>query len=223
MTDDIQSMEVSGYLCSLTSTGLVGIESSRNIYVPTLIAAELTGLSISDLKVMRSLRMGFPSSSTNPKSVMTSAQLEIPKSLVDLLASENRPAIRAFLDGASFPQSQASSNIAGDVRSQGSQTEALDVEAQEIEESQWIQKEAAVVVARLKQSRWGIGLGVASPWKRLIFLCVLAIILPLLFTLLWASSPVAWLSKDPAHGSIMSLRRPRPGQASFQILQSGLL
>ncbi len=35
MTDDIQSMEVSGYLCTLTSAGLVGIESSRNIYVPT--------------------------------------------------------------------------------------------------------------------------------------------------------------------------------------------
>ena len=28
-------MEVSGYLCTLTSAGLVGIESSRNIYVPT--------------------------------------------------------------------------------------------------------------------------------------------------------------------------------------------
>ena len=36
MTDDIQSMEVSGYLCTLTSAGLVGIESSRNIYVPTV-------------------------------------------------------------------------------------------------------------------------------------------------------------------------------------------
>ena len=35
MTDNIQSMEVSGYLCTLTSAGLVGIESSRNIYVPT--------------------------------------------------------------------------------------------------------------------------------------------------------------------------------------------
>ena len=35
MTDDIQSMKVSGYLCTLTSAGLVGIESSRNIYVPT--------------------------------------------------------------------------------------------------------------------------------------------------------------------------------------------
>ena len=35
MTDDVQSMEVSGYLCTLTSAGLVGMESSRNIYVPT--------------------------------------------------------------------------------------------------------------------------------------------------------------------------------------------
>ena len=35
MTDDIQSMEVSGYLCTLDSAGLVGIESCRNIYVPT--------------------------------------------------------------------------------------------------------------------------------------------------------------------------------------------
>ena len=35
MTDDFQSMEVSGYLCTLISAGLVGIEPSRNIYVPT--------------------------------------------------------------------------------------------------------------------------------------------------------------------------------------------
>ncbi len=34
-SDDIRSMEVSGYLYTLTSAGLVGIESSRNIYVPT--------------------------------------------------------------------------------------------------------------------------------------------------------------------------------------------
>ena len=33
--DDILSMEVSGYLCTLTSAELVGIESSRYIYVPT--------------------------------------------------------------------------------------------------------------------------------------------------------------------------------------------
>ena len=29
-------MEVSGYLCTLTSAGLVGKEPSRNIYVPTI-------------------------------------------------------------------------------------------------------------------------------------------------------------------------------------------
>ena len=44
MTDDTQSMEVSGYLCILTSAGLVGIEPSRNIYVPTLSLAH--GLAI---------------------------------------------------------------------------------------------------------------------------------------------------------------------------------
>ena len=42
MTDDIQSMEVSGYLCTLTSAGLVGIESSRNIYVPTVCTCTCT-------------------------------------------------------------------------------------------------------------------------------------------------------------------------------------
>ena len=34
--DDIRSMGVSGYLYTLTSAGLVGIESSENIYVPTV-------------------------------------------------------------------------------------------------------------------------------------------------------------------------------------------
>lgn len=29
-------MEVSGYLCTLTSAGLVSIESSQNIYIPTI-------------------------------------------------------------------------------------------------------------------------------------------------------------------------------------------
>ena len=38
-----------------------------------------------------------PGSSAKPRSVMTSAQLEIPKTLVELLASENRPAVRAIL------------------------------------------------------------------------------------------------------------------------------
>lgn len=42
-----------------------------------IIASELTELLISDLKVMRSLCMGFSGSSANPKNVMTSARLEI--------------------------------------------------------------------------------------------------------------------------------------------------
>ena len=37
ITDDVWNMEVSDYLYTLTGAGLVGIESSRNIYVPTLI------------------------------------------------------------------------------------------------------------------------------------------------------------------------------------------
>ena len=48
MTDDIQSMEVSGYLCTLTSAGVVGIESSQNIYVLTLPLAY--GLAITPLR-----------------------------------------------------------------------------------------------------------------------------------------------------------------------------
>ena len=48
MTDDIRSMVVNGYLCTLTSAGLVGIESSRNIYVPTLSLAH--GLAIFPLR-----------------------------------------------------------------------------------------------------------------------------------------------------------------------------
>ncbi len=160
-----------------------------------IIAAELTGLSVRDLKVMRSLRMGFPGASAKPRSVMTSAQLEIPMTLVELLASENRPAIRAFLDGASFQPSQASSDIARDTRSQGTQTEALEAEVEGIEEDKGIQEEAAVVPPT-KQSRWGSRLGVASPWKTLIFLCLLGLILPLLLPLPW-SSPVAWFFEDP--------------------------
>ena len=46
ITDDIQSMEVSGYLCTLTSAGLVGIETSRNIYVPTIRSSTLYWLLI---------------------------------------------------------------------------------------------------------------------------------------------------------------------------------
>ena len=41
VTDDVRSVEVSGYLCTLTNAGLVGIESSRNIYVPTLLSLRI--------------------------------------------------------------------------------------------------------------------------------------------------------------------------------------
>ncbi|MCJ1349813.1 hypothetical protein MMC31_008054 [Peltigera leucophlebia] len=154
-----------------------------------IIAAELTGLSIRDLKVMRSLRMSLPSSSSNPRSVMRNAELELPMTLVDLLASENRPAIRALLDGASFPQSQASTDIARDTRCQGTQTETLLSEAEEVQE------EEAVVQPGPKQSRWS-RLGFGSLWKTLIFLCLLWFVLPLLLPLPW-SSPVAWFFEDP--------------------------
>ena len=157
-----------------------------------IIAAELTGLSVRDLKVMRSLRMGFPGTSN----VITSAQLEIPKTLVDLLASEDRPAIRAFLDGASFPQSQASSDIARDTRSQGTQQKALDTEADEFKKNIAVQEEWAVVQPSPKQSRLGSRLGAPSRWKALIFLFFLGLMLPLLLPMPW-SSPVAWFFEDP--------------------------
>ena len=46
---DIQSMEVSGYLYTLASAGLVGIESSRNIYVPTFCIEKCSGEKIAYL------------------------------------------------------------------------------------------------------------------------------------------------------------------------------
>lgn len=156
-----------------------------------IIAAELTGLSIRDLKVMRSLRMGFPGSSAKSRSVMTSAQLEIPMTLVELLASENRPAIGAFLDGANFLQSQSSSEMERDTRSQGTQTETLDAEAEGIE----TQEQVAVVPLSLKEgpfgSRW-----VAPHWETLFFLCLLGLMLPLLSQLPWPS-PVTWFFEEP--------------------------
>lgn len=45
MMDDIESMELSSYLCILTSAGLMSIESSQNIYVP--IGPRLVCLSYS--------------------------------------------------------------------------------------------------------------------------------------------------------------------------------
>lgn len=159
-----------------------------------IIAAELTGVSTKDLRILRSLRMDFPRSSSTPESVIGGAQLGLPMTLVDLLASENRPAIRAFLDGASFPQSQASTDITRDTRSRGTQTEALNPEAEGVGG-----KEGEGAVVRLsspKQSRWGSRLGLASHWKTLILLCLLWFMLPLLLPLPW-SSPVAWLFEDP--------------------------
>ena len=161
-----------------------------------VIAAELTGLSVRDLKAMQSLRMNSPGCSSNPKSIMRNAQLETSKTLVDLLVSENRPAIKTFLDGASFPQSQGSSDPARDSKSQGTQTEALNAEAGGVEENIAVQEEEAVVQPSPKQSRWGSRLGFASLWKISIGLCLLWFVLLLLAPLPW-SSPVALFFEEP--------------------------
>ncbi len=160
-----------------------------------IISAELTGLSIDDLKVMQSLRTSIPGSSRNPRKIMSTAQLEIPMTLVDLLATNDRPAIRAFLDGASFPQSQASNSndIAGSTDSRGTQTEAWDEEAEGDMEDTAEQEEVAVVLPNSKQTRGWPG---AAQWKIMIFMCLLWLILPLLLPLPW-SSPAAWLFEDP--------------------------
>ena len=148
-----------------------------------VISAELTGLSIDDLNIMQNLRMSIPGSSRNPRKVMNSAQLEIPRTLVDLLATDDRPAISAFLDGASFPQARASNNIVRGRKSQGTQTKVSDAEAKEIKENITGQEEVAVAKP-------------TSLWKILIFLCLAWLILPLLMPSPW-SSPVAWLFEDP--------------------------
>lgn len=48
MMDDIQSMEVNGYLYTLDSPELVGIKFSQNIYVPTFSLVH--GLAITPLR-----------------------------------------------------------------------------------------------------------------------------------------------------------------------------
>ena len=68
MTDDIQSMEVSGYICTLTSAGLVGIESCRNIYVPTLSLAH--GLAITPLR-SSFLAYALPGSVALPETLLS--------------------------------------------------------------------------------------------------------------------------------------------------------
>ena len=56
-------MEVSGYLCTLTSAGLVGIKSSRNIYVPTITASHrlLSSLPNEKYKAILLLVLSFNS------------------------------------------------------------------------------------------------------------------------------------------------------------------
>ena len=161
-----------------------------------IISAELTGLSIDDLKVMQSLRMTIPGSSRNPCNVMRSAQLEIPRTLVDLLASDDRPTISAFLDGASFLQSRASSEIARGIKSQGTQTEASYAEAVGNKENIAVQKELAMERPNSKQLRGWPRSGFACLWKILILLFLFWFILPLLMPFPW-SSPATWLFEDP--------------------------
>lgn len=157
-----------------------------------IISAELTGLSIDDLKVMQSLRISIPGSSRNPRKIMSTAQLEIPRTLIDLLATNNRPAIRAFLDGASFPQSEASNNIAGSTGSQGTQTDVCD-EDTEGDMDNTAKEEVTVMLPNSKQTRGRSG---SALWKIIIFMCLFWLILPLVLPLPW-SSPAAWLFEDP--------------------------
>lgn len=189
-----------------------------------IISAELTGLSDDDLKVMQSLRMSVPagpSSRRNPRKVMSAAQLEIPSTLVDLLATNDRPAIRAFLDGATFPQSSQASwadVVAGDKESRGTQTEARDAEAEgdmKITEGQG--EVAVVVLPEPKQTRGWPGSGVASFWKILIFLCIIYLILPLLLPSPW-SSPAARIFEDPNPHSGWLNYEPEPSPWSNLLL-----
>lgn len=149
-----------------------------------IISAELTGLSIEDIKFMQSLRWtSVPGSSRNPPSIMRAAQLEIPRTLVDLLATDDRPAISAFLNEASSLQSQATKAVTRGTKSRGTQTETSDAEAEGNKKNKAVQEDLAIVQPM-------------SHWKVLIFLCLLGLILALLLPSHW-SSPVAWFFKDP--------------------------
>lgn len=110
-----------------------------------VISTKLTELSIDDLNIMQNLRMSIPGSSQNPRKVMNPAKLEIPRTLVDLLATDDRLAISAFLDGASFPQARASNDIVRGKKSQGTQTKVSDTEVKGIKENITGQEEVAVV------------------------------------------------------------------------------
>lgn len=189
-----------------------------------IISAELTGLSIDDLKVMQNLRMSL-SAAAGPssrhrnarKKIMSAApQLEIPRTLVDLLATNDRPAIRAFLHGATFlPSSQACRSadaVAGEKKeSRGTQTHARDAETEEgdmkITEGQG--DVAVVMLPQPKQTRGWPGLGVASLGKILIFLYLIYLILPLFLPLHW-SSPAAGIFEDPDPNSGWLNYEPEP-------------
>lgn len=183
-----------------------------------IISAELTGLSIDDLKVMQSLRISIPGSSRNPHKIMSAAQLEIPRTLVDLLATNDRPAIRAFLHGASFPQSEASNDIAGSTESRGTQTKSCDEEAEGDMGNTAEQEEVAVMLPNSKQTRGWPG---AALWKIIIFMCLLWLILPLVLPLPW-SSPAAWLFEDPdpSRGWLNYVPDPSPWSNLFRHLSN---
>lgn len=178
-----------------------------------IISAELTGLSIDDLKAMQSLRMSVlagPRSRRNPRKIMSAAKLEIPRTLVDLLASNDRPAISAFLHGATFPQSsQASSAVAGDKESRGTQTQALEAEAEGDMKITEGQGEVAV--------RGWSGSGVASLGKIMIFLFLIYLILPLFLPSPW-SSPAAGIFEDPNPNSGWLNYEPDPSPWSNLLL-----
>ena len=170
-----------------------------------VISAELTGLSIDDLRVMQKLRSSIPSrsSSRNPRYLMNPALVEIPRTLVDLLATDDRPAISAFLDGASYPQRRRSNDITREVKSQGTQTELSDAEAKMDSGNVAVQEEVAVAQPSSSSSPWKI-------W--LIFSCLLLwLVLPLLMPLPW-SSPVDWIFEepDPNSGWLDSAPKPSP-------------
>lgn len=59
MIDNIQSMEMSFYLYTLSSIGLVGIKSSQNIYVLTLFFAYSLAITPWRLSCLAYVYLGF--------------------------------------------------------------------------------------------------------------------------------------------------------------------
>lgn len=161
-----------------------------------VISAELTGLPIEDLKVMQNLRISIPSSSSSrkPPKIMNPALLEVPRTLVDLLATDDRPAISAFLDGASCPQRRSSKDITRGAKSQGTQTKASHAEAEVDKGNVAVQEQAALAQPT------------SFPWKFwLIFLCLL----------LWF---VFWMFGEPDPNSGWLNSAPKPSSWSNFLL-----